>query len=389
MKFFFLLSLLNFYTNCLADNCNFLSKKENYFPPRQLQASKLNWLQKNLYNKDEKVEQQIKTLLDDASDNTSYKAKLYFLYSLRLKKTDEKKSISYLEKAINTGKLSKSDKIFSAKVLLSKMLAERKYDSALFCSNLITKVSPEETDYYFISAQLLAGKRRWKEAKNKCIEALNRNKKFKQNFFKLCEVVYKKNKDYSNALMITQELLIKNEKNEDYWLEKSYLLKKLGKNLEAYTNLKLAYLKGILKKESSIKNMVYSELNIGLPFIAYEDMKSLDSFDEDIKISSLLRAKAYEKLIDRLEDNKEELNPKQLTILSELYLYKRNYKSAASILEKMLALNIESSKTLYQLGRVYYYLEEPKKALEYFEKASKEDNKMALAWVNFINTTNL
>ena len=146
-------------------------------------------------------------MLDDASDNTSYKAKLYFLYSLRLKKTDEKKSISYLEKAINTGKLSKSDKIFSAKVLLSKMLAERKYDSALFCSNLITKVSPEETDYYFISAQLLAGKRRWKEAKNKCIEALNRNKKFKQNFFKLCEVVYKKNKDYSNALMITQDFL--------------------------------------------------------------------------------------------------------------------------------------------------------------------------------------
>ena len=121
--------------------------------------------------------------------------------------------------------------------------------------------------------------------------------------------------------------------------------------------------------------MVYSELNIGLPFIAYEDMKSLDSFDEDIKISSLLRAKAYEKLIDRLEDNKEELNPKQLTILSELYLYKRNYKSAASILEKMLALNIESSKTLYQLGRVYYYLEEPKKALEYFEKALRKTTK--------------
>ena len=387
MKFFFLLSLINFYTTCLADNCNFLSKKENYFPPRQLQASKLNWLQKNLYNNDENIDEQIKAMLDEASENTSYKAKLYFLYSMRIKKTDEKKSFNYLEKAIDTNKLSKSDKIFSAKVLLSKMLAERKYDSALFCSNLISKVAPNETDYYFISAQLLAGKKRWKEAKNKCIDGFNRNKSFNENFFKLCEVVYKKNKDYSNALIITQELIIKDDKNENYWLEKSYLLKKLGKNLEAYTNLKLAYLKGILKKETSIKNMIYSELNIGLPFLAYEDMKSLDTFDEEIKISSLLKAKAYEKLIARLEEKKESLDSKQIKILSELYLYKRDYKNAAIILEKMLSMKIETDKTLYQLARVYYYLDQPKKALEYFKKSEKKENKMAQAWVNFITTT--
>ena len=71
MKFFFLLSLINFYTTCLADNCNFLSKKENYFPPRQLQASKLNWLQKNLYKSNENIDEQIKAMLEQLGDRKS------------------------------------------------------------------------------------------------------------------------------------------------------------------------------------------------------------------------------------------------------------------------------------------------------------------------------
>ena len=389
MRFLFLFILLSFNTRSFAENCNFLDQKDRYSPARPLQASKLNWIQKNLYDDKKNIESELEALIEQSAENTSYRAKLYFLYAMRLKHLNKKEWFEYLKKANAPNKLSKSDKIFSAKLYLSRMLSNKEYQSALFCSNLISKYAPDEEAYYFISAQLLARQEDWDNAKDRCIEGLNRTKSFNVNYFKLCEVIYKNNADYTQALALVQEMISQREQNENYWLEKSYLLKQLDKYVEAYNNLKLAYLKCILKGKSSIKNMIYSELNIGLPYLAYEDMRSLDDFDEDIKIASLLRAKAYDKLIDRLEEKKSHLNAKQLQILADLLLYKRRYLGATKILEKLLQMGVEEDKQLYQLGRAYYYLGTPQKALSYFKKAKEKQNSMASAWLSFIRTTTL
>ena len=85
-------------------------------------------------------------------------------------------------------------------------------------------------------------------------------------------------------------------------------------------------------------------------YYAHFPLHLIYSFDEDIKISSLLRAKAYDKIIERLSPIELKLAPKQLQILAELYLYKRNYKRAAEVFEKLLSMKIETKKTQYQLA---------------------------------------
>ena len=387
MKLLFSIFAISIHSLCLANNCNFLAQKENYIPPRKLQAQQLNWLQSNLYKDDKSIDKEFERLIADADENTSFKAKLDFLFGIRLQEQSPPRAKTFLKNAASSNRLSSNDKLFIAKIFMKQMIGEKKLQSALFCSNLITKYHPDQTDYYFISAQIMAQKGNWTGAQKKCVDGLNRLKDPNENYLKMCEVVYKKNESYSAALAIMQTLIRKRPLNENYWLEKSYLLKKLDKPIAAFNNLKLAHIRGILKRKSSIKNLIYSELNAGLPLLAYQDMKALDEIGEEIKITSLLRAKSYDLLTDRLLAKRQSLDSKQLELLADILLYNRAYKEAVPIYTELVEKKVLVKKSLYQLGRLEYLLDHKKKALTYFRRADKAGNEMAKAWINFLNTT--
>ena len=368
--------------------CSFLSSTQESYRFSRTKKRKVNYYEMNLYNEDKKINTSLEKDIKAANKGDTYYAKLNLLLGIRYYNSDQKnKSYKYLDAAVSAKRLTLEDSIFAARMITARYIDEEKTDQALACSNSITKFDPEQKSYYLLSAHLLAGKKRWREASKKCTKGLKNNPDINENALVLCDVIYKNNKNYSGALSLVNQLLKIKVKDESYWVEKTFLLRALNRTDQALATLKEASILGYLTSEHTRKNLIYSEMNDGIPHEAYLDTIKYDYFKEDEKLSLLLKSKDFIKVIDLLKEKNKSLTKRQSLVLAELLFHQRRFKEASEVYQSLYKEGEDNDKLLYDLSRSYFYDKEPKKAIASFIKIKDQETYQVASWVSLIETT--
>jgi tetratricopeptide (TPR) repeat protein len=204
--------------------------------------------------------------------------------------------------------------------------------------------------------------------------------------------------DYDGATTVLMEALPKFPENKIYWQQLPQLLLKLGRDADALAYMELAYKRGLLEKESEIKNLAALYGQFDAPYKAAEVLSSnlkggLLKPDEKIwkqTGQNWSLAKEYLKAIDAYgEAAKLASDGTYFQYQGELYSELEKWKEASTAFAKALEKGgLKDPGRIYlNLGVAQYNAGNTSAAVQSLEKALQYDKSRghANSWLQFIN----
>lgn len=252
-------------------------------------------------------------------------------------------------------------------------------------------------------------------------QGIARAKKPRENWLQMLMAAHFQLKQYTEAARVLDQLIVINDKKEEYWLHQASLLQMLNKPKEALKVLQLAHLRNVLEKEDGLIILVQLLITQGAPeragriLLELLEQEKIDLNDDNWNLlgTAWLQSRerkqaitAFIKAAEFSQQHSKSISDQQEAVKSKLSAAKLYYRSAqlqfdesdfnGAVLSftKARALGITGRKlglSLLMQGNAYFELEDYVSARVYFTKALKEASSSggAKSWLDYMHQLEL
>ena len=312
-------------------------------------------------------------------------------------------ALSYFQKALD---LQVLDELSNRRLLHSISQLHCSIEEWVLCREKMQQwinISPDKvkaTDYIII-AQAFAATETWQEVVRPARSALDLNVKAPKTWHQMLVVAYNNLEQWPEAIAAQQILLQHYAGESEEWRRLVSLHLSQGDSLAALNSMRLPYEKGLLTKDTDVKQLTLLLYHAELPFQAGVTLSKgmdkgwIDSSEKNLKLLANLwvEAKSFDKAIIAYQ-NLLEIAPKRRWYkqLASLHFQENNWRTAIDVIKdatehKQFHLDKqEQSDFQLMLGMALInmnQLDEAKGILE--ELTSKESVKIqAENWLSYI-----
>jgi len=257
-------------------------------------------------------------------------------------------------------------------------------------------------------------------------QGIERAKQPRENWLQMLMAAHYQLKNYADAILVLDQLIVINEKKEEYWLQQASLNQMLDKPKEALKVLQLANIRNILVKEDGLIILVQLLITQGAPeragriLLELLEHEKIDINESNWKLlaSAWLQGRERTQAInafikaaefslhqskDDSETNRSDLKDTEKSRLASAKLYYRaaqlqfdesDFSGAVSSFAKARKLGITGKKvglSLLMQGNAYFELKDFVSARVYFSKALKEpsSSNSAKSWLDYMQQLEL
>ncbi len=250
-------------------------------------------------------------------------------------------------------------------------------------------------------------------------QGIERSQQPRENWLQMLMAAHYQLKQYAEAVIVLDQLIVINETKEEYWLQQASLHQMMDKPKAALKVLQLANVRNILVKEEGLIILVQLLITEGIPERAGRilqqllEQKKIELTEDNWKLlaSAWLQSRERKQAIQAFI-NAAEFSLQQAAINTEIAsptkqeaakLYYRSaqlqfdesdFKGAILSFNKARDLGLTGKKiglSLLMQGNAYFELEEYQNAKVYFSKALEEPSSTnsARAWLDYMDQLEL
>jgi tetratricopeptide (TPR) repeat protein len=247
-------------------------------------------------------------------------------------------------------------------------------------------------------------------------QGIDRAKQPRENWLQMLMAAHYQLKQFQQAIAVLDQLIVINEKKEEYWLQQASLHQLMQQPKAALKVLQLAHVRNILEKEDGLILLVQLLITQGIPerggriLLDLLQQEKIELNEDNWKLlasawlQSRERKQAVKAFIKAAElssqtakstqDNNERLKMKEAAAKlyyrsAQLQFDESDFNGAISSFAKARELGINGKKlglSLLMQGNAYFELTDYVNAKVYFSKALKEasSTNSARAWLDYM-----
>ncbi len=251
---------------------------------------------------------------------------------------------------------------------------------------------------YILRAMLLAEEGKKRDALFHVEKAISLSDHPEENWLQFAAALHIEEKRYAKAVPYLKQLTAQHPEKSQYWKQFSSLHSDLELQNQALAINEMANKWGHVTEESEILALASLYLNAGIP---HEAAKLIERSMASQKVAasekswsllsqSWLDAEEFEKATVALHRAAELSSSGRLYAqLGQIYLDQNEWTKAIQALEKALKRGglKEKGRAELALGIAHFYLNQNKKALDYFQVAERElgkDSEQARQWTKYV-----
>ena len=314
------------------------------------------------------------------------------------KMSDEKfdEAIDYLRRSLALDKLPENVKYNVGYMIAQLYAAQSQYDEALdFAAEWFMSLEAPNANQLIFMANIFAQNNRYAEAIQYAERAIALSPKPRESWYQLITASYFQMEDFAGAAKTLSTMVTIWSDKAGYWEQLASVYLSQDSEARALGVLKLAWLSGVLEKESSIRTLVQLTAARGIPERAARlinaafEQALLEENAQHLNLlaSALTNAKEYEsavKVLGRLAEVEGKGDP--LVRAANLNLERGLWSQAQGNLEKALEIGVEKAGNAYLLLGIV--LTEQKKFgenVKALQKAQtfKNTSKQAARWIRY------
>lgn len=252
-------------------------------------------------------------------------------------------------------------------------------------------------------------------------QGIDRAKQPRENWLQMLMAAHYQLKQFKQAIAVLDQLIVINEKKEEYWLQQASLHQLMQQPKAALKVLQLAHVRNILEKEDGLILLVQLLITQGIPerggriLLDLLQQEKIELNEDNWKLlasawlQSRERKQAVKAFIKAAElssqtakstqDNNERLKMKEAAAKlyyrsAQLQFDESDFNGAISSFAKARELGINGKKlglSLLMQGNAYFELTDYVNAKVYFSKALKEasSTNSARAWLDYMQQLEL
>lgn len=252
-------------------------------------------------------------------------------------------------------------------------------------------------------------------------QGIDRAKQPRENWLQMLMAAHYQLKQFKQAIAVLDQLIVINEKKEEYWLQQASLHQLMQQPKAALKVLQLAHVRNILEKEDGLILLVQLLITQGIPerggriLLDLLQQGKIELNEDNWKLlasawlQSRERKQAVKAFIKAAElssqtakstqDNNERLKMKEAAAKlyyrsAQLQFDESDFNGAISSFAKARELGINGKKlglSLLMQGNAYFELTDYVNAKVYFSKALKEasSTNSARAWLDYMQQLEL
>lgn len=249
-------------------------------------------------------------------------------------------------------------------------------------------------------------------------QGIERAKSPRENWLQMLMSAHYQLKQYSEAVVVIDQLITINEHKEEYWLQQASLHQIMNKPKDALKVLQLANVRNVLVKEDGLISLVQLLITEGVPEragrillgllenkkieLTYDNWKLLasawlQSRDRSRAITAFIKAAelSVKLSVDSDKTSSHKQDAAKLYFRSaQLQFDESNFEGAVANFAKARAFGLttkQSGISLLMQGNAYFELEDYINAKVYFSKALKEasSTNSAKAWLEYMEQLEL
>ncbi|MEH6447305.1 MAG: hypothetical protein V7765_01470 [Oleispira sp.] len=419
--------LFVFLTTCLIGLTSFNAHAANQsLSPKTYQA--LNDIQTLLTEeKFSEVEEGLKDLEENLTPGFGLALTYQIHAQLYLTQENSQQALVYFNKALALEAMKAVQAVSLATNVAQLYLADGQLDEAV--AVLQTRVGAAEEEKQGSTNAMafitLASAFQLKQDYHRSIvwlkRGIERAKQPRENWLQMLMAAHYQLKQYPEAIVVLDQLIVLNEQKEEYWLQQASLHQMLNQPKEALKVLQLANIRNVLVKEDGLIILVQLLITQGVPeragriLLELLEQEKIELNEDNWKLlaSAWLQGRERKQAINAFIKAAEfsllqskEGSIKKDTMKSRLAAAKLYYRSAqlqfdesdfsaaAANFAKARALGLQGRKvglSLLMQGNAYFELEEYVNAKVYFSKALKEasSTNSAKAWLDYMQQLEL
>jgi tetratricopeptide (TPR) repeat protein len=419
--------LFVFLTTCLIGLTSFNAHAANQsLSPKTYQA--LNDIQTLLTEeKFSEVEEGLKDLEENLTPGFGLALTYQIHAQLYLTQENSQQALVYFNKALALEAMKAVQAVSLATNVAQLYLADGQLDEAV--AVLQTRVGAAEKEKQGSTNAMafitLASAFQLKQDYHRSIvwlkRGIERAKQPRENWLQMLMAAHYQLKQYPEAIVVLDQLIVLNEQKEEYWLQQASLHQMLNQPKEALKVLQLANIRNVLVKEDGLIILVQLLITQGVPeragriLLGLLEQEKIELNEDNWKLlaSAWLQGRERKQAINAFIKAAEfsllqskEGSIKNDTMKSKLAAAKLYYRSAqlqfdesdfsaaAANFAKARALGLQGRKvglSLLMQGNAYFELEEYVNAKVYFSKALKEasSTNSAKAWLDYMQQLEL
>lgn len=249
-------------------------------------------------------------------------------------------------------------------------------------------------------------------------QGIERAKSPRENWLQMLMSAHYQLKQYSEAVVVIDQLITINEHKEEYWLQQASLHQIMNKPKDALKVLQLANVRNVLVKEDGLISLVQLLITEGVPeragriLLGLLENKKIELTDDNWKLlaSAWLQSRDRSRAItafikaaelsvklsvdsDKTSSHKQDA-AKLYFRSAQLQFDESNFEGAVANFAKARAFGLttkQSGISLLMQGNAYFELEDYINAKVYFSKALKEasSTNSAKAWLEYMEQLEL
>jgi len=339
----------------------------------------------------------LETLLGEVGDDTMDKAlTLQTLGYAEMSQENFPKAIKHLRASLDMNLLPEKVKYTVGYMVAQLYAAQGKFDDALtFATQWFdTLVDPTANQMIFM-ANIFAQTRRYDQAIPFAERAIASTDQPRESWYQLLTAASFELKRYDAAERSLKQMISAWPANTEYWEQLASVYVVQENDAAALSVMKMAWLKGLLQKESSVKSLVQLAVTRGIPEQAARLLESAfekkmlprDAVYVDLLANSWVAARESDKAINAFTElAKLQGTGEALTRVANLHMEKGKLGLAETTLKQALDSGLKDpGKAWLLLGIVLSEKEEFSNSFEALRKASSFEStrKQATRWLSY------
>ncbi len=339
----------------------------------------------------------LETLLSEVGEDSMDRAlTLQTLGYAEMSQENFPKAIKHLRDSLDMNLLPEKVKYTVGYMVAQLYAAQGKFDEALtFATQWFdTLVDPTANQMIFM-ANIFAQTKRYDQAIPFAERAIASTDKPKESWYQLLTAASFELKRYDAAERSLKQMIAAWPENTEYWEQLASVYVVQENDAAALSVMKMAWLKGVLQKESSVKSLVQLAVTRGIPEQAARLLESAfekkllprDATYVDLLANSWVAARESDKAIKAFTELAAlQGNGEALTRVANLHMEKGKLDLAEDTLNKALDAGLKDpGKAWLLLGIVLSEKEEFSNSFEALRKASSFEStrKQATRWLTY------
>ena len=307
------------------------------------------------------------------------------------------KAIKALKEAVDLDVLSAKDHAQSMLLLADLLKQEKRYQDAIKYYDGWTAFTGEESvPVYLSKAQALYEMKKYAEMIPPLDRAIAISPKPDKNAYILKLSSYYERKDYKSSVRVLEDLVKYFPGDERWWVQLGTFYMMVDNFSKALATMEVAYLNGMLKKDTEFKMLVQLYANNGIPYksaVLQEKFIKDGVFPRDVKALTTLAntwhtAKEFKKArAIYLEAAAMSGDGELYRKAGEVALQSEAYNEALESFQKALDAKVAQPERVYlSMADAYISKKQYRDAYQYVKKAEQypKTEKTARSWASYL-----